>query len=126
MRASLGFFATCMETAATPGVYTSERSARLRTEIAGCIRIFPPSFLWSANAFAAVSFFAMDAVYFMCDRRNNHQKALRLACASPKRCDAEGRRSHYGAKVLCGSHHAQYGARSEERRVGKECRSRWS
>jgi len=30
--------------------------------------------------------------------------------------------SAYGAKVLARTHHL----RSEERRVGKECRSRWS
>src|SRR3989344_52790 len=63
MRASFGFFAITLETVATPGVYTSARSALFFIDVAGTTRIFPPNFLWSNNACHATFFFAIPPVY---------------------------------------------------------------
>src|SRR3989344_7126718 len=62
-RASSLFLWSREDTAATPGVYTRDRSARLLTRVAGSIVIFPPSFLWSLMAFLAKSFLFMPTQY---------------------------------------------------------------
>src|SRR2546430_4651929 len=110
------------------------------------------SFVWYLNCFypmiAIVSLFffffqAEDGIRYLtvtgvqtcalpiCDRVRALQRGgLRLECRGPgprarvrQRSAAAGRR---GRRAAVGLGQVRPAARSEERRVGKECRSRWS
>src|SRR6266403_697753 len=63
---------------------------------------------------------------FFFSSRRRHTRSLRDWSSDVCSSDLRPRRQCRGALSDCAQHDLPRGCRSEERRVGKECRSRWS